>query len=190
MEKETSIDKVPENAWYYGADEYGNLEFDGLEADKDYIVYCYLKDTLCAYNSIETRTDSAANPAIICLAESAETSIDMGEVKAGDRVSVLLNDLKVGLYGAPKNTKRHGAFTITSENEGLATSISKAADMSELDQDTKNPLVKFTIPQELKKGEYTFQILYTFGCYEGEGDKEKPIAVSESLIYTVTFTVQ
>lgn len=190
VEKGTSIDKVPENAWYYGADEYGNLEFDGLEADKDYIVYCYLKDTLCAYNSIETRTDSAANPAIICLAESAETSIDMGEVKAGEGVSVLLNDLKVGLYGAPKNTKRHGAFTITSENEGLATSISKAADMSELDQDTKNPLVKFTIPQELKKGEYTFQILYTFGCYGGEGDKEESIAVSKPLIYTVTFTVQ
>ena len=55
-----------------------------------------------------------------------------------------------GLMGPGIN--RMNVYTVRLATEGLATLISKAADMSELDQDTKNPLVKFTIPQELKKG--------------------------------------
>ena len=190
----TAISAITEDEWVQGneSDDFGCYEMSGLKENTDYVVYKRIIDVDEYYGS---STATTGGEETICLAEADENAknVNVGNVKAGDRISIPLKGLKVACYGKPKDGFKHGDFDFRCDNEMNKLLWDGYWSLNSYDKDN-NLLVTFTVPEQLESGKvYTVKICYNFECSKESDNNDEwgdLIAKSGDLLYTVTFTVE
>jgi len=190
----TAISAITEDQWVQGneSDDFGCYEMSGLAENTDYVVYKRIIDVDEYYGS---STATTGGEETICLAEADENAknVNVGNVKAGDRISIPLKGLKVACYGKPKDGFKHGDFDFRCDNEMNKLLWDGYWSLNSYDKDN-NLLVTFTVPEQLESGKvYTVKICYNFECSKESDNPDEwgdLITKSDDLIYTVTFTVE
>ena len=190
----TAISAITENQWVQGneSDDFGCCEMSGLKEDTEYVVYKRIIGVDEYYGSTTATTGGKET---ICLAEADENAknVNVGNVKAGDRISIPLKGLKVVCYAKPKDGFEHGDFDFRCDDEMNKLLWDGYWSLNSYDKDN-NLLVTFTVPEQLESGKvYTVKICYNFECSKESDNPDEwgdLIAQSDDLIYTVTFTVE
>ena len=190
----TAISAITENQWVQGneSDDFGCCEMSGLKEDTEYVVYKRIIGVDEYYGSTTATTGGEET---ICLAEADENAknVNVGNVKAGDRISIPLKGLKVVCYAKPKDGFEHGDFDFRCDDEMNKLLWDGYWSLNSYDKDN-NLLVTFTVPEQLESGKvYTVKICYNFECSKESDNPDEwgdLIAQSDDLIYTVTFTVE
>lgn len=190
----TAISAITENQWVQGneSDDFGCCEMSGLKEDAEYVVYKRIIGVDEYYGSTTATTGGEET---ICLAEADENAknVNVGNVKAGDRISIPLKGLKVVCYAKPKDGFEHGDFDFRCDDEMNKLLWDGYWSLNSYDKDN-NLLVTFTVPEQLESGKvYTVKICYNFECSKESDNPDEwgdLIAQSDDLIYTVTFTVE
>ena len=190
----TAISAITEDQWVQGneSDDFGCYEMSGLAENTDYVVYKRIIGVDEYYGS---STATTGGEETICLAEADENAknVNVGNVKAGDRISIPLKGLKVACYGKPKDGFKHGDFDFRCDNEMNKLLWDGYWSLNSYDKDN-NLLVTFTVPEQLESGKvYTVKICYNFECSKESDNPDEwgdLITKSDDLIYTVTFTVE
>lgn len=190
----TAISAITEDEWVQGneSDDFGCYEMSGLKENTEYVVYKRIIDVDEYYGS---STATTGGKETICLAEADENAknVNVGNVKAGDRISIPLKGLKVVCYAKPKDGFEHGDFDFRCDDEMNKLLWDGYWSLNSYDKDN-NLLVTFTVPEQLESGKvYTVKICYNFECSKESDNPDEwgdPIAQSDDLIYTVTFTVE
>ena len=190
----TAISTITENQWVQGneSDDFGCCEMSGLKEDTEYVVYKRIIGVDEYYGS---STATTGGEETICLAEADENAknVNVGNVKAGDRISIPLKGLKVVCYAKPKDGFEHGDFDFRCDDEMNKLLWDGYWSLNSYDKDN-NLLVTFTVPEQLESGKvYTVKICYNFECSKESDNPDEwgdLIAQSDDLIYTVTFTVE
>lgn len=190
----TAISAITEDQWVQGneSDDFGCYEMSGLNENTEYVVYKRIIGVDEYYGS---STATTGGEETICLAEADENAknVNVGNVKAGDRISIPLKGLKVACYGKPKDGFKHGDFDFRCDNEMNKLLWDGYWSLNSYDKDN-NLLVTFTVPEQLESGKvYTVKICYNFECSKESDNPDEwgdLITKSDDLIYTVTFTVE
>lgn len=190
----TAISTITENQWVQGneSDDFGCCEMSGLKEDTEYVVYKRIIGVDEYYGS---STATTGGEETICLAEADENAknVNVGNVKAGDRISIPLKGLKVVCYAKPKDGFEHGDFDFRCDDEMNKLLWDGYWSLNSYDKDN-NLLVTFTVPEQLESGKvYTVKICYNFECSKESDNPDEwgdLITKSDDLIYTVTFTVE
>lgn len=190
----TAISAITEQEWVQGneSDDFGCYEMSGLAENTDYVVYKRIIDVDEYYGS---STATTGGEETICLAEADENAknVNVGNVKAGDRISIPLKGLKVVCYAKPKDGFEHGDFDFRCDDEMNKLLWDGYWSLNSYDKDN-NLLVTFTVPEQLESGKvYTVKICYNFECSKESDNNDEwgdLIAKSGDLLYTVTFTVE
>lgn len=190
----TAISAITEDQWIQGneSDDFGCYEMSGLAENTEYVVYKRIIDVDEYYGS---STATTGGEETICLAEADENAknVNVGNVKAGDRISIPLKGLKVVCYAKPKDGFEHGDFDFRCDDEMNKLLWDGYWSLNSYDKDN-NLLVTFTVPEQLESGKvYTVKICYNFECSKESDNPDEwgdLIAQSDDLIYTVTFTVE
>ena len=190
----TAISAVPMDKWVQGnnSDAFGCYEMSGLAENTEYVVYKRIIGVDEYYGS---STATTGGEETICLAEADENAknVNIGNVKAGDRISIPLKGLKVACYAKPKDGFEHGDFDFRCDDEMNKLLWDGYWSLNSYDKDN-NLLVTFTVPEQLKSGtKYTVEICYNFECSKESDNNDEwgdLIAKSGDLLYTVTFTVE
>lgn len=190
----TAISAITEDEWVQGneSDDFGCYEMSGLKENTDYVVYKRIIDVDEYYGS---STATTGGEETICLAEADENAknVNVGNVKAGDRISIPLKGLKVVCYAKPKDGFEHGDFDFRCDDEMNKLLWDGYWSLNSYDKDN-NLLVTFTVPEQLESGKvYTVKICYNFECSKESDNNDEwgdLIAKSGDLLYTVTFTVE
>lgn len=190
----TAISAITEDEWVQGneSDDFGCYEMSGLKENTEYVVYKRIIDVDEYYGS---STATTGGEETICLAEADENAknVNVGNVKAGDRISIPLKGLKVVCYAKPKDGFEHGDFDFRCDDEMNKLLWDGYWSLNSYDKDN-NLLVTFTVPEQLESGKvYTVKICYNFECSKESDNPDEwgdLITKSDDLIYTVTFTVE
>ena len=181
-----------ENDWYQSAyannaDDFGNLEFDGLSIGKSYRIWSRnIKEADVEQKSDEI-TLTEKNPQIVCLADSDEKVLNLGTVTTSeedDRVIQIPRSVKISNYGqVPENMYLHGEtdnVVLMKDGQKIESGVSVSLPHSDL--------AEVYSVDGFEKGEYTLTYDYYYCC----SDKDTGLRAvgSPAVTYQVTFTIE
>lgn len=171
-------------------DDFGFIEFSGLETDNKYVIYTRNTEQADEVKKSDKITLSDAKLPIICLAKTDNPNISLGE-------TTLNSDNERFYIELP--------YTVSVQDygktpEGYRTSGEATATCSKTDSDPvdvafvglpDSGIARVWFENRLSAGNYTIHLEYKYVCEEDK-DTENPGKLTESnpITYIVTFTVK
>lgn len=188
VKKGISIYENQDIEWKHSRDDFGNIEFTGLDTNAEYTIYAttYRNDGI--YRSVNASTDSNVEKPIIALAEAdgAKTiskDVTAKDVTADEPVYIPLENLKTECYGVPKDAWK--SFHLQKCGEAA-----KFFDVCVNEKEDGQICWEIYFLEEVAQGTYQMTLKYSYGYVKSEDDDAPLLAASEPLVYEVTLNVK
>ncbi len=172
-------------------DDFGFIEFSGLETDNKYVIYTRNTEQADEVKKSDKITLSDAKLPIICLAKTDNPNISLGKTTLNsdnERFYIELPyTVSVQDYGkTPEGYRTSGEATAT-----CSKTDSEQPVVVEFVSLPGSGIARVWFEKELSAGNYTIHLTYKYVCEEDK-DIENPIKKTESdpITYIVTFTVE
>lgn len=187
VKKGISIYENQDIEWKHSRDDFGNIEFTGLDTNAEYTIYAttYRNDGI--YRSVNASTDSNVNNPIIALAEADGEKTISKDVMDSGSVYIPLENLKIACYGVPRDAWESIHVDVDLQKCGEAASAFKVS-VKKDDQGQNCWLID--IAKDVAAGSYQMTLKYSYGCVKSEDDNATMLAESVPLVYEVTLNVK
>ena len=185
VKKGISIYETKDIVWKNSRDDFGNIEFTGLDTNTEYTIYATTYQDDGIYRSVNASTDSNVAKPVIALAE-----VDGGNkqtvnesVEAGKEIRIPLKNLKTACYGIPDGYEEAAYlekdFTKFESNEEVS--------FFDIGLHRGDDGVVYCIIRVREKAiakKYQMTLSYGYGCSNGKTDY-----TSDPIVFDVTLNV-